>query len=411
MNLFLSLQKNPTLFYTRKNFGFCLLAIFFLLLGSCADESNVDQPAQLQPFQSNYYLHVGWLASTGKGVGDQYLFLEPLMLKKIAVTTSRNGVINVTSLKTGKVTDDINLNTTISAGVGGDENLWLVVSRDAHVIAIDAKTRKVKWRTRVSSEVLSKPVIYQNMVLIRSIDGKIVSLDKNTGKLRWQYEQAIPNLTLRGTSELVLSRGRIIAGLADGKLVALSPDTGAVIWNVALAVPKGSSEIQRLVDIDGYAELYGRILYAVSFQGRIAAIDVEHGRFLWARNFSSQTGLVVDDKAVYTTDENGFVWALDRYNGATLWKQTALAHRKVTRPTVIGNYLAVGDYDGYIHILSKFDGHFIARYQLGQYDHPGWQLASGIIDPPIVFKKNKLLVITRGGMAYLLELKKRDDDF
>ncbi len=391
--------------------NFCLLLGFSCLLSACGDDSNLDQPAELQPFSSHYYLDVTWLASTGKGVGDQYLFLEPLILKDTVITTSRDGVINVINRHTGVFVKDLDLDATISAGVGGDDKLWLVASRNAYVIAVDARSFKEKWRSRVSSEVLAKPVIYQNTVLVRTIDGKVTSLDKTSGKIRWQYEHSIPNLTLRGNSELVISRGRIIVGLADGREIALSPDTGKVLWDIALAVPKGSSEIQRLVDIDGSAELYGRILYAASYQGRVVAIDVEHGRILWARDFSSQTGVTVDAKAVYSTDQNGIIWALDRFSGETLWKQTKLLHRRETRPTIIGNYLAVGDFEGYVHLLSKADGHFIARYQLGQYDQPGWQYATGIIVPPIVFNEKKLLVVSRGGMAYLLALRKRDDNF
>ena len=59
----------------------------------------------------------------------------------------------------------------------------------------------------------------------------------------------------------------------------------------------------------------------------------------------------------------------------------------------------------------KTDGHFVARFQLGQYDNLGWELEAGIIVPPIVFNDTRLLVIGRGGISYVLRLQKRDDDF
>jgi len=334
-----------------------------------------------------------------------------LILKDIAVTTSRNGVLNIISLKTGDFEEDIELDTVISAGVGGNEDIWLLATRDAYIIAVDGKRRFELWRTRVPSEVLARPVIYKNTVIVRTVDGKILSLDLHSGKIRWQYQRAIPDLTLRGTSEPVIARDRIFAGLADGRLIALSPDDGAVVWDIALATPSGRSEIQRLIDIDGDAELYGRVLYAASFQGRVAAIDVDRGQFLWARDFSTHTGIILDDKVLYSSDDKGNIWALDRLNGATIWKQEKLAYRKLTRPTIIGDYLAVGDFEGYVHLLSRYDGHFIARYQLGQFDHQGWELATGIIVPPIVKGKDRLVVVTRGGIAYVLTLHERDDDF
>ncbi len=401
-------MNKSIIFYYPRNF---ILLALVLLVSACADDDNLDQPAEIVPFTSDYYLDVTWHQSSGTGVEEQYVFLQPLILKTIAVASSRDGLLNIISLQTGDFIEEIELDATISAGIGGNEKIWLLATRDAHVIAVDAQKRRILWKTRVPSEVLARPAIYDDTVLVRTIDGKILSLDLADGKIRWQYQRAIPDLTLRGNSELVISRGRIFAGLSDGRLIALSPETGEVIWDVALSIPTGRSEIQRLVDIDGDAELYGRVLYAASYQGRLAAIDVDRGQFLWARDFSTHTGVLLDDKTLYSSDDNGHIWAIDRLNGATVWKQEALEFRKLTRPTIIGDYLAVGDFEGYVHLLSRYDGHFVARYQLGQYDHLGWELATGIIVPPIVKGKDRLVVVTRGGIVYVLALRKRDDDF
>lgn len=392
-------------------YRYLLILIVTLLVSACADDDNLDQPAELVAFDSKHYLDVSWHSSTGEGAEQQYVFLQPLLLKDIAVTSSRNGLLNIISLKSGDVEEDIALESVISAGVGGNEDVWLLATRDAHVIAVDAKSRAERWRTRVPSEVLARPLINNDAVIVRTVDGKILSLDINSGKIRWQYQRAIPDLTLRGTSEPVIARDKIIAGLADGRLIAISPDNGEVIWDIALSVPTGRSEIQRLADIDGDAVLYGRVLYAASFQGRIAAIDVSSGQFLWARDFSTHTGVTVDEKVLYSSDDKGNIWALDRLNGATVWKQEKLAHRKLTRPTIMGDYLAVGDFEGYVHLLSRYDGRFVARYQLGQFDDLGWQLGSGIIVPPVAMEKDRLVVVTRGGIVYVLTLREHDDDF
>ncbi|HHJ34631.1 MAG TPA: outer membrane protein assembly factor BamB, partial [Gammaproteobacteria bacterium] len=249
------------------------------LLSACADEDNLNQPAELVPFTSKYHLDVAWYESSGGGAEEQYVFLQPLLLNGTAITASRDGVISIINLEDGDFEQDIELDTVISAGVGGDDSVWLVATRDAYVIAVDADERAERWRTRVPSEVLARPVIYKDTVIVRTVDGKILSLNMDDGKIRWQYQRAIPDLTLRGTSVPVVARDRIFAGLADGRLIAISPDNGDVVWDIALAVPNGRSEIQRLIDIDGDVQLYGRVLYASSFQGRVAAIDVDRGQF------------------------------------------------------------------------------------------------------------------------------------
>ena len=384
------------------------LASIALFLSACASNDTLEQPAELLPFKSNQELVIDWHASTGKGVAEQYVFLQPLLTKDTAVTISRDGYLNVINLSSGELEAELDLATTMNAGVGGNETLWLVATRDAHVIAIDAEKHEERWRTRVPSEVLARPVIYNDSVIVRTIDGKIISINSETGKIRWQYQRTIPDLTIRGSSEPVIARDRIFVGLADGRLIAILPEDGSVIWDVALSVPKGRSEIQRLVDIVGDAELYGRILYAASYQGRVAAIDVERGQFLWARDFSTHTGVTLDSKTLYSSDDNGSIWAMDRLNGATLWKQDKLAHLQLTKPTIVGDYIAVGDFDGYVHLLSRYDGHIVARYQLGQYDNVGWELETGIINEPVAYDDNHLVVVTRGGIVYMLNIRQRD---
>ncbi len=387
------------------------LAITVIFFAGCASDEVLDQPTELLAFKSNFEFTIDWHASTGKGVDEQYVFLQPLLTNDVVVTTGRNGNLSVINLASGDIEAELSLNTVISAGVGGNEKLWLVATRDAYVIAVDAEKRVERWRTRVPSEVLARPVVYNGTVIVRTIDGKIVSLNSETGKIRWQYQRAIPDLSIRGDSEPVVARDRVFAGLANGRLIAVSPEDGEIIWDVVLSVPKGRSEIQRLVDIDGAAELYGRILYAASFQGRVAAIDVDRGQFLWARDFSTYTGVTLDNKTLYSSDNNGAIWAMDRLNGATVWKQDKLAHRKITRPTIVGEYIAVGDFEGYVHLLSRYDGHLVARYQLGQYDNIGWDLATGILSAPVAYGDDRILVTTRGGIIYMLKIGKRDTSF
>ncbi|MGB5397242.1 MAG: outer membrane protein assembly factor BamB [Gammaproteobacteria bacterium] len=373
-----------------------LLAV---VLASCGDDDNSEPPAELTDFTATLELNQRWSDPASDGVGQHYLFLTPLISGEMLINAGRDGQLLSIALKDGEILKRTELDTTLSAGIGGNDKLWLLATRNAEVIAVSAANAQVLWKKRVASEVLARPVLHKDAVLIRTVDGQIISLDAATGDIRWSYKQSLPALTLRGSSEPILSRDHIFVGLDNGRLVALAAANGEVVWDVALTVPEGRSEIQRLVDIDGHAELYGRILYASSFQGRLVAIDVERGQFLWARPFSSYSGVTLDEKALYVTDDRSHVWAIDRFSGATLWKQDALTARDVTRPVVMGDYLVVGDFDGYIHLLSRFDGHFVARTRVGEQDIESITENNGILVPPIVHAK-QLLVTTRDGSVY-----------
>jgi outer membrane protein assembly factor BamB len=375
---------------------YVLLLASAVLLAACGDEDNTEPPAELVEFNSTHYLHTEWSASTDDNIGQQYLFIEPLLLEQRIVTAGRNGTLNVYRLEDGDELAEIELDIPLSGGVGGTEDVWLVGSQNGELIAISAGNNEILWRTPVPSEILARPLVYNNnTVLIRTADGQVLGVDINTGKIEWNYSKTIPALTLRGSSSPILSRSYTYVGLESGRVIALSPIDGEVAWDIALTVPQGRSEIQRLVDIDGQSELYGRILYAASYQGRIAAIDVTRGQFIWARPFSSHTGVSVGSEAVYSSDDRSHIWALDRNNGATLWKQDSLQARNVTRPVIYKDYLVVGDLEGYIHVMSRFDGRFVARTQVDSV---------GILVPPVV-DGDRLLVLTRDGdlVAYTIK--------
>lgn len=378
------------------------LARYFLLLASiallaaCGDEDNTEPPAELVEFDRTHYLHREWSVSTDDEIGQQFLFIEPLQLKERIVTAGRNGTLNAYRLEDGDELAEIELEIPLSGGVGGTEDVWLVGSQNGELIAVSGSSHEVLWRTPVPSEILARPVVYgKNTVLVRTADGQVLGVDIKTGNIEWNYAKTIPALTLRGSSSPILSRSYTYVGLESGRLIALSPVDGEVAWDIALTVPQGRSEIQRLVDIDGQSELYGRILYVASYQGRIAAIDVTRGQFLWARPFSTHTGVSVDKDAVYSSDDRSHIWALDRNNGATLWKQDKLQARDVTLPVIYKDFLVVGDLQGYIHVMSRFDGRFVARTKVDSV---------GILVPPVV-DGDRLLVLTRDGDLVAFTIK------
>jgi outer membrane protein assembly factor BamB len=374
---------------------YCLLLMSAALVAACGDDDNTEPPAELTEFERTHYLNLQWSASTDDSIEQQYLFIEPLVLQDRIVTAGRNGTLNVYRLDDGKELDEIKLRIPLSGGVGGTEDTWLVGSRNGELIAVAGSSGDILWRTRVPSEILARPVVYnRNIVLVRTADGQVLGVNINTGEINWNYSKAIPALTLRGSSPPILSRSHFYTGLENGRVIAMSPIDGEVAWDVALTIPEGRSEIQRLVDIDGRSELYGRILYATSYHGRIAALDVTRGQILWSRPFSSNTGVSVSPDAVYSSDDRGHVWALDRNNGATLWKQDKLQARGLTRPVIFQDYLVVGDALGYVHVMSRFDGRFVARTQLD---------SDGILVPPVA-DSDRLLVLTRSGelVSYIL---------
>ena len=178
------------------------------------------------------------------------------------------------------------------------------------------------------------------------------------------------------------------------KAAALTTANGFQIWETSIAIPQGRSELERLVDVDANPIIVGDTVYVVSFQGKIAIIDLRSGNLGWTREMSSYSGLGVDFSQVYVTDEDSKVWALSRDNGASVWKQEKLHNRALTAPVPFGNYVAVGDFEGYLHLLSTDDGRIAGRVKVD---------GKGIAERPLVVD-DVLYVYGKGGTlaAYTL---------
>jgi outer membrane protein assembly factor BamB len=360
---------------------------------ACGDKDNSEPPADLVDFDASAKAQKLWSASIGGGAAQQFIKLYPLLLSDRLIAADRGGNVVAVNADTGKVIWRTELDVTISGGVGGNAEYHVITTRDGEVIVLNA-SGDLLWRKNISSESLSPSAIDDDRIIIRSVDGNILALSVVDGKQLWIYSRDVPALSLRGTSSPVVDQSRVYVGLDNGRLIALDTADGHSIFDVAVASATGRSEIERLNDIDGDAVLDKNLLYIASYQGRVIAIDVRRGTLIWTRKISTSTGVDAGVTTLFMSDDRDHIWAMGRDNGATMWKQEKLQARQLTRPVAMGDNIVVGDYAGYLHWLSQFDGHFVARVQVD---------SDGILVPPLV-RNDRIYVMSRDGdlVAYQL---------
>lgn len=353
-----------------------------------------DQATPLKDIKTTADARVLWQSKVGASADYDF---TPATDGKAVYDASEDGDITRLDAETGKQVWRINAGEKLSGGAGAGENLVLVGTPKGMVLAFDQTAGKPLWKSKVASEVLSAPRIYQGTVVVRSGDSRIYGLDAADGKRKWVYERATPTLSLRSSAGVVVDDGGVaFVGFAGGKLVALDVATGKVVWEASVALPKGATEIERIADITSLPVADGRYVYAAAFQGRIVGIERSSGRVLWNRDISSYVGLTVDGATIYVTQSNGAVYALDYSSGKTFWRQGGLQYRQATAPIALGRYALLGDFEGYVHLLSHEDGDFAARLKTD---------GSAIMPQPMLLGGNSVLVQTRGGSLYAITLK------
>ncbi|HEY0286314.1 MAG TPA: outer membrane protein assembly factor BamB [Pseudomonas sp.] len=341
-----------------------LLALAVLAAGCSSNSKKELPPAELTDFKEEVVLQKQWSRSIGDGQGDTYNMLIPAIDGENIYAADTTGIVMSVNRSSGDVVWKKELEKPVSGAVGVGFGVVMVGTLKGEVIVLDESTGEEKWHARVTSEVLAASATNGDVVVVQTQDDRVIGFDAATGTQRWIYESTPAVLTLRGTGAPIVTNHLAVAGLSTGKVVALDTTNGVPVWEQRVAIPQGRSELDRVVDIDGGLLLSGSTLYVATYQGRVAGLELESGRVLWQRDASSYSGVAQGFGSVYVSLANGTVEGIDERSSTALWSNDSLARRQLGAPEVFSSYVAVGDMEGYLHLLSQVDGHFVARERI-----------------------------------------------
>ncbi|WP_434106555.1 outer membrane protein assembly factor BamB [Paraburkholderia caffeinilytica] len=334
-------------------------AMTVLTMAACSstkDERRVPTP--LTEFKPVLDVQQAWKTSVGKA--GRYLF-SPVAVGNAVYAAGANGSVAKIDAQTGKDIWRIKLHDDLSAGVGSDGTLTAVggLKGDVYVLGADGKQL---WTAKAPGEIISPPLVGNGLVVVRTVDGQIVAFNAQTGEQKWNYRNRAVPLNLRVSSGMTFAGdAAVLAGFPGGAFAAINVQTGDNYWQTPVSYPKGVTEVERINDVTGPPTLVGSETCAVTFQGQIGCFDANSGRALWEKAFSSTSGLAQDDRAVVAADDWSVVSAFDVSSGAPLWKNDKLKNRELGVPYILGHAAVLGDYQGYVHFLSRDDGTLVAR--------------------------------------------------
>ena len=352
-------------------------------LNPFASKPKGNLPAPLVELKGTMAVRSAWKLDMGKA--NNYIF-TPAVVGTSVLLAGADGSLARVDAATGNPVWRIKVGSGLTAGVGSDGNMIVVGADKGKVLAFDMNG-KALWSAQASSEVLSAPAIGDGMVVVRSIDNRIVGLDARNGEKKWTVQRVAPPLTLRNAPGMIVVDKEVVIAQPGGKLLSLTLATGAPRWEVAVGEARGATELERVTDIGGAPVLFDKDVCAVSYQGRVGCFDVATGAAKWTKDLSSDVGVAVDQRFVFAADDKGAVSAFNREGGASAWKNDKFGYRRLSTPVSYGRTVAVGDFEGYIHFLSREDGAYLARAATD---------GSAITSPPVVAGSN-LIFQTQSG--------------
>ena len=356
------------------------------LLSGCGifGKKTGQEPMELVSFKETAKLQEVWSKDVGNGQSVSFSQLTPAIDGDKIFTVDHEGIVTALDRHKGKVlwskniTNDWtgwigsivhffkepDLNIGITGGISSGDGELFVGNYAGEVIALSAVDGKEIWRRQLKGEISSVPQTNGQVVAVQTMNGKLFVMDAKTGAELWFFENPPPVLTLRGTAAPVVTDSAIFAGFANGRLMAFNPSNGLILWEQRLAMPKGRSELDRMVDIHASPLMKDGILYVGTYQGRIAALARGTGSSLWGQDGSTSENLAASDDKLYVTHSDGKITAHNLTSGEVVWTNEKLLRRGLGGPQVFGNYVAVVDFEGYMHVLNQTDGEFAARTRI-----------------------------------------------
>lgn len=353
------------------------------VLAACSSSAEKPKPAELGPNAALIGVRQAW-SSRMAGVD----FPLDINVSGSTVTLAAgDGSIAAIDARTGRDLWRASAGGPIAAGVGSDGSVAAVVTRANEVVAFEGG--KELWRRKLPAQAHTAPFVAGARVFVLAADRSITAFDGRTGRRLWTQTRPGEPLVLRQAGVLMAVGDTLLAGLS-GRMVAMNPANGSVRWEAPLASPRGTNDVERLVDLVGRTARTGDVVCARAFQASVGCVNAARGSVVWTRPANGSEGVHGDERFVFGTESDGRVVAWRRTDGERAWSSDRLQYRVLTAPLTLGRSVVVGDNSGNVHLLSREDGSPLTRFATD---------GSAVAAAPVV-AGDTLVVVTRAGGVY-----------
>lgn len=355
-----------------------------LALAACSGKDDVIEPSPLPEVVGKASLDRLWVTRVGREDVPPGSRLVPAVTGESVYAMSADGRVLAVSRADGRRLWRVATGLAFSAGPVAAYDQLFAGTREGEAIALSATDGRVLWRVTVSGEVLAPPAVAGDLAIFRTAGGRVVALERDTGAERWTWDPGAPALALRAASRPLVVADAVLAGLPGGMLAALSRADGELLWERRIADPEGRSELDRIVDVAGDFVIAGQRLYISTWQGRLVALDLRNGQFVWQQPFSTRHALAHVDGVVAGIDPDSRLVAWRASDGVPLWRVEDFLGRELAGLAVAGEYVVFGDLDGWLHLVRASDGQLARRVRLSSDPI----VTSPVVDEGVVYAQD-----------------------
>jgi outer membrane protein assembly factor BamB len=266
-----------------------------------------------------------------------------------------------------------------------------VVTRNNELVTL--QDGKVQWRKSLPAQSFTAPLVAGARVFVLTADRSVIAFDGATGRQLWTQQRPGEPLVLKQAGVMLAVKNTLVVGLS-GRLAGLDPNTGVIRWESAIATPRGTNDVERLVDLVAPFDRVGDVVCVRAFQAAVGCVNAELGKGVWTRPSAGEMGVSGNDTLLVAPLSNGVVQAFNRSNGERLWDTERLKYRILSAPLVTPRGVLVADNGGWLYVLSLADGALLNRIKLDSEE---------LATAP-VFAGGRYVVVTREGRVTGLQM-------
>lgn len=369
------------------------------LVSACSSTDEVDY-AELSPIDEQVNPNVAWNYNLGHGSGEFFSRLTPVHADGVVYAAERHGQVNAINADNGRRIWQTDLSpdkpfsmfsvfrsgppARLSGGITYNNGTLYLGSENGDLYALNAEDGEVKWHATVPGEVVSAPAYGEGYLVTHLGNGMVLALDAENGEERWRHEEEVPTLSLRGASSPVVQSGGVVLGTNNGRAAVLILENGQLAWDERVIAPSGSSDLERMVDIDASPVVRGDTLYLLAFNGELVALELRSGEVVWRRDYAGYRTPQVTASQIFLTTQHSHIAAIDRLSGNERWRNNDLYGRSLTEVAVMPDHLVSADRFGFVHWFDRETGRLVGRYETDAI-----QVAPLRVNDKVIIQTNK----------------------
>jgi len=274
--------------------------------------------------------------------------------------------LRILALSSGHELRRIALDESVESGALQLSNgLVVVVDITGGVYAVNPDAGTIRWRMRLSSFVLGRPVAIGDGVLLQTMDNRIYRIGAK-GKKVWSFDGYASGISIHASpSPLLTQDGRVLALLSGGDVVALDGKSGDLLWRKQLLLNTTATVLSELKapiadpvlvkDLHYGVDHIAPALLVALYQGDLHLLQATSGEHRGARKLSLRATPLLDGDTLFLASADGSLRAIDIRHGDTRWKQP-LGNNELTGIALFQHRLWVTDNQGVVYRISS-DGH------------------------------------------------------